>query len=110
MINGPSKTTAQKLMNLSRHNIRMIVGLLIGHCHLRKYLNTIGVYNGTTLCRNCGESEETASHVLIECPALGLKRLQILGHPGQEIGKIHSEPIKTLLNFIKETAIFEGEE
>lgn len=29
--------------------------------------------------------------------------------PGQKIGKIHSEPIKTLLTFIKETAMFKGE-
>jgi hypothetical protein len=31
----------------------------------------------------------------IEYPAVGLKRLQRLGHLGQEIGKILSEPIKT---------------
>jgi hypothetical protein len=49
-------------------------------------------------------------NLLIECPALGLKGLQIFGQPGQKIGKIHSGPIKTLLNFIKETAIFKGEE
>ena len=110
LILGPSKQTAQKLVSLNRRNITKIVGLLTGHCHLRKHLNTIGVYDGPITCRKCGEGEETASHVLFECPTTAFKRFQTLGYPGQEIENIHSDPITSLLNFIKDTTILDMEE
>ncbi|KAL1447730.1 hypothetical protein WDU94_015574 [Cyamophila willieti] len=111
LILEPSKQTAQKLVNLNRRNIsKIVVGLLTGHCHLRKHLNTIGVHDGPITCRRCGEGDETASHALFECPAMALKRFQTLGYPGQEIENIHSDPVTSLLNFIKETAILDMEE
>ncbi|KAI5735950.1 hypothetical protein M8J77_024650 [Diaphorina citri] len=107
MIKKPSKRISKETMNLNRGDMRRIVGMLTGHCYLRKHLNTIGVYHGTTRCRRCGEEEESASHIIFDCPALSLLRLSTLGHPGEEIVTIHSNPIKPLLSFARGSGVFE---
>ncbi|KAI5735212.1 hypothetical protein M8J77_015582 [Diaphorina citri] len=107
MIKEPSKRISKETMNLNRGDMRRIVGMLTGHCYLRKHLNTIGVYHGTTRCRRCGEEEESASHIIFDCPALSLLRLSTLGHPGEEIVTIHSNPIKPLLSFARGSGVFE---
>ena len=38
-----------------------------------------GLYNGEITCRLCKQDDETASHILLECPALGRRRIPLSG-------------------------------
>src|SRR5690606_17409996 len=49
---------AEKLLNLNRVDLRMVVGLMTGHCPLRKHLRVIGARNEGAECGLCGLAEE----------------------------------------------------
>ncbi|KAJ8910517.1 hypothetical protein NQ315_012814, partial [Exocentrus adspersus] len=55
---------------LSRTNLRALVGLYTGHCRLRHHMHRIGLAEDAE-CRLCMEDDETAEHVLCTCPAGG---------------------------------------
>ena len=97
----PSRELTQKLLSLKRTEVRRIVGILTGHCHLRHHLHRIGVHKGCRNCRWCELVDETAEHVLLECEALGRHRLRALGPPGKEQENIMANPVETILNFIR---------
>ncbi|KAG8276298.1 hypothetical protein J6590_068585 [Homalodisca vitripennis] len=63
-----NSTERQEQTNSSVHPqdrlLQDISGLIKGHGHLRKHLHR------DPLCRMCGEQEETAKHVLFDCPAI----------------------------------------
>jgi hypothetical protein len=86
----------------------LVVGLLTGHCHLRKHLHRLGIYKEEPVCRKCGMGEETAHHIPLECEALGRIRYSVLGPPALELETIYQEPIKPLLDLIRKAGIFYG--
>jgi hypothetical protein len=83
-----------------------VVGLLTGHCHLRKHLHRLGIYKEELVCRKCGIRKETTHHILFECEALGRIRYSVLGPPEFELETIHQEPIKPRLDLIRKAGIF----
>jgi hypothetical protein len=107
MINKSSNKLTSGLLILSRNKTRLVVGLLTGHCHLRKHLHRLGIYKEEPVCKKCGMGEETAHHILFECKALGRIPYSVLGPPGFELETIHQEPIKPLLDLIRKAGIFE---
>jgi hypothetical protein len=73
------KMSAQ-LIKLSRNNLRMVTGILTGHCNLNKHMFIIGITD-SPLCRACRETDETVTHVLLECNAVAQHRAAHLGTP-----------------------------
>ncbi|KAG8322739.1 hypothetical protein J6590_018125 [Homalodisca vitripennis] len=69
--------SSQQLVNMpfDRHIQRPTPG----HWIFRSHLNRIGIPVQETLSRKCGEADETAKHVILECPALQSKRSRSLG-------------------------------
>ncbi|KAJ8916891.1 hypothetical protein NQ315_013359 [Exocentrus adspersus] len=63
---------------LSRINLRALIGLYTGHCRLRHHMHRIGLTEDAE-CRLCMEDDETAEHVLCTCPAADRTRFSILG-------------------------------
>jgi hypothetical protein len=57
---------------------RVVTGLPTAHNILRKHLYLMGLID-STLCRRCEAKEETSSHVLSGCEALGTLRHTYLG-------------------------------
>jgi hypothetical protein len=106
IINKSSNKLTSDLFILSRNEMRLVVGLLTGHCHLRKHLHRLGIYKEEPVCRKCGIGEETAHHILFECKALRRIRYSVLGPSGFKLETIHQEPIKPLLDLIKKARIF----
>ncbi|KAG5896369.1 hypothetical protein JTB14_005847 [Gonioctena quinquepunctata] len=100
MVGHPNRTLTADLLN--RTKARIIVGLLTGHCGLRKHLNTMGVRRETVECRLCDEEEETASHIIFDCDALSRRRQN-----SPETGMNPKNLINRLLNLIKGTNLFE---
>ncbi|KAJ8978715.1 hypothetical protein NQ317_015963 [Molorchus minor] len=67
---GYGRSMKKKGNSMNRRDIRMVTGLLTGHCHLSRHLQLIGIAEDPE-CRWCLEDEETSSHILTECPAMG---------------------------------------
>lgn len=62
----------------NRNVIRKAIGLLEGHCPLKRHLTIISVKNDPT-CRGCFYVEETDMHVLSECEGFSAHRFECLG-------------------------------
>ncbi|KAJ8975532.1 hypothetical protein NQ317_003873 [Molorchus minor] len=77
-IEGPSLKLTKCLLGMNRRDIRMVTGLLTGHCHLNRHLQLIGIAEDPE-CRWCLEDEETSSYVLTECPAIARVRERHFG-------------------------------
>lgn len=60
----------------------------------------------TDICRACMSGAENSVHLIEECPAYAIKRLQIFGDHTIEIDKLRFDPRKILL-FIETTSIKE---
>ena len=67
----------KELFKLNRNGIRKVIGLLTGHCLLRRHLTIMGVKNDP-ICRGCYGSEETVVHALCECGAYSAYRYDYL--------------------------------
>jgi hypothetical protein len=104
MNNKSSNKLTSDLLILSRNQMRLVVGLLTGHCHLRKHLHRLGIYKEESVSKKCGMGEETAHHILFECEAL---RYSVLRPSGFELETIHQESIKHLLDLIRKAGIFD---
>ena len=61
------------LQNLSRKQLSHVVQVISGHNRLRYHESKIN-QNVDPLCRLCGEEDETAFHLIGECPVLFNKR------------------------------------
>ncbi|KAG8266748.1 hypothetical protein J6590_065257 [Homalodisca vitripennis] len=47
--------------------------------HLRKHLHRVGILQEDPLCRMCDEQDETAEHLLFDCPSIARERYAIFG-------------------------------
>ncbi|KAK9497993.1 hypothetical protein O3M35_003884 [Rhynocoris fuscipes] len=100
-IKGRSKRFTADLLNQERKIVRMVVGLLTGHCRLNKHMYNMRLADDD-LCRFCLEEEETAVHVLCQCARL---RLRIMGDPYPSPCSFMEEPLSGLKAFINESGL-----
>jgi hypothetical protein len=61
------------LLNLSRNQLKIMTGLLTGHCNLKGHLSKLGHVNSSE-CDRCNQASETASHVPCDHEALATLR------------------------------------
>ncbi|CRK89612.1 CLUMA_CG003297, isoform A [Clunio marinus] len=93
------------LLNLSRNDLRVMMGVLTGHCCLYKHLNSM---QRTQLinCRYCkGMTEETMQHVVASCDAHSRVRLRVFNHTvinAEELAEVEPED---LLLFMRRTGV-----
>jgi hypothetical protein len=73
----PSAKRAQELLSLSTNQMRVITGLLTGHCHLKGHLFKLRLVNSPK-CDRCKWASEMASHMLCHCEALATLRFRHL--------------------------------
>jgi hypothetical protein len=64
LILGPSARRMKDLLKLNRDQLRWVVGILIGHCHLKGHLFKFGL-TGDPICERCLEEDESATHILV---------------------------------------------
>ena len=86
--------------------MRNVIGLLTGHCPLRRHITITGVKNDPT-CRDCHDDEEAAVHILYECEAYSAYRFEHLGRHLLEPWELHDIPVYCLLNFASATGLFQ---
>ena len=98
-IRAPSLKTAKFCLQLTKVNIRKLVGIWTGHCRLNKHLHILGIVSDPT-CRGCLEEDETAEHVLCYCPALSSIRDKVLGDPWPSMADLSGASPAVILELI----------
>jgi hypothetical protein len=63
LIQWPSVRRTKDLLKLNRDQLRWVVGLHIGHCHLKGHLFELGLTNNP-IYERCLEEDESATHIL----------------------------------------------
>jgi hypothetical protein len=106
-IQGPSAERAKELLNLNRNQLRWVVGLLTGHCHLNGHLFKLGLSNSPN-CDRCQRENETATHILCECEALAYLRFRHLGQYFMEPSDYFDVPTYKILHYVRGAGLLKG--
>ncbi len=100
-----NRQRATRLLYLDKNNLRLLTGVLTGHCALNRHLANMGLKQDPT-CGLCLEEEESAMHFLAECVALAGIRQRVLSRPGIPSGMIRGLHVFDIVKYIKETDRF----
>jgi len=65
-------------MTYGKNTVRILTGLLTGHCRLHSHLHQIGIAD-SELCRFCCMKKESSAHIICDCMALSIRRNRLLG-------------------------------
>jgi hypothetical protein len=68
------------LLRLPRFKLGILVGLITGHCPLNKHLHNMGLRDDP-ICIACGMEDESAFHLLCNCPSLISLRVRKFSKP-----------------------------
>ncbi|KAG8264754.1 hypothetical protein J6590_004776 [Homalodisca vitripennis] len=71
------------LLSLSRSVSSQALGLITGHGHLKKHLHRVCILREDLLRRMGDEQQETAEHLLFDCPAIAWERYATFGSLGK---------------------------
>lgn len=85
---------------MSKHDIRIVVGLITGHCKLNSHLAKMRARDDPD-CDLCGNTAETARHILCECPALASIRQRIFAKPIVQESEILKHPLQKVVTFYR---------
>jgi hypothetical protein len=99
-------TLQEKLGNclLSRNKLRIILGLLTGHCHLKGHLFKLGLVNSPK-CDRCKQAPETASQVLCDHEAVATLRFRHLVHHFMKPGDFEDISASKILHFVQDAGL-----
>jgi ribonuclease HI len=100
MLTGPKPSNTHRLLGKGRTAISGLVGILTGHCRLKRHLALLGIEN-SPLCPGCGEEDETSFHFLARCEALGRLRYLIFGTERLEEADLKEIGWTDALDFIR---------
>ncbi|XP_015173372.1 PREDICTED: uncharacterized protein LOC107064813 [Polistes dominula] len=106
MFSGPSEKLGTELINLDRAQLRLVVGLVTGHWHLRKHLTRLGLARDS-VCGRCGEGEDTLLHLITQCVGLADVRNDVLGTTANNFDLVGSGAAR-LLRFARESRLPAG--
>lgn len=87
-----------QLLAMSKNEIRIIIGLLSGHCKLNDHLARMRIRDDPD-CDLCGTQRETAKHILCECSMLAHIRERIYGKPVLQPGEILKQKLQKVVTF-----------
>jgi hypothetical protein len=102
----PSARRTKDLLKLNRGQLRWVVGLLTGHCHLKGHLVKLGLSD--PICERCVEQHESATHILCNCEAVAYLRFRHLGQFFMEPSDYYDAPIYMVLHFIRDVGLITG--
>jgi ribonuclease HI len=94
------------LLNHDRGTLRVLLGILTGHCPLNRHMFRMKIRNSPE-CEQCGEGEEeTVEHFLCSCPSYSLHRLHCFGSQSLFEDQLSTLRIPDILAFIRRTNRF----
>jgi hypothetical protein len=95
------------LLRLNRDQLRWVVALITGHCHLKGHLFKLGLIDNPT-CERCLQEDESATHILCDCEAIAHLRFRHLGLFFMEPSDFYDDPIFKVLHFIRSVGLIKG--
>ena len=98
LMEGPQQDRATKLLKMSRQQISVVTGLLIGHLGLNGHLYKIGK-DIHPLCRRFLSGDETVDHLLCDCESLTMSRSRIFGQSFGELQQHSHVPVDLFRRF-----------
>ena len=101
---GPQQGRATKLLNMSRQQLSVVIGLLTGHLGLNGHLHKIGK-DVNPLCRRCPNDNETVEHLLCECESPTMSRSRIFGKSSGELQQFSHVPVDLFRRFAIEIGL-----
>jgi hypothetical protein len=107
IISGPSAKRTKDLLKLNRDQLRWVVGLLTGHCHLKGHLFKMGLTDDPT-CERFLEEVESATHILFDCEAIANLRFRHLDQFFKEPSDYYEVPINRVLHFIRSLGLIKA--
>jgi hypothetical protein len=107
LIQGPSARRTKDLLRRNRDQLRWVVGILTGHCHLKGHLCKLGLISDP-ICERCQEEDESATHILCDCKAVAQIRFRHLGQVFMEPSDYYDAPIDKALHFIRGVGLIKG--
>ena len=90
------------ILNYERRHLRVLTQLTTGHANLKRHRYIMGMETDA-ICDKCKEEEETAMHLMTECPHYWRERMQHLGAARIEEEDIRKLSTKQILNFAQAT-------
>jgi hypothetical protein len=100
LILRPSARRTKDLWRLNRNQLRWVVGLFTGQCHLKGHLFKLGLTDNPT-CERCLRKDESATHILCDCETIAYLKFRHLGpilwtkwllrHPHKQSPTFHSK-------------------
>ena len=82
---GPQQGRDTKLLNISKQQLSVVIGRLIGYLGLNGHLHKIGK-DISPLCRRCLSGNETVEHLL--CESLTMSQGRIFGQSFGELQQL----------------------
>ena len=106
---SPCKIKSKQLLLSGRENFGRAFRWLLGHNFLRRHNNLVDRENyPQSMCRLCNLEEETSSHVIMNCEALGELRAKVFGK--HLLIELDTWKVKDLLKFLNYPRVARMEE
>jgi hypothetical protein len=100
-------TFQHDLLKLIRDQLRWMVGLLTGKCHLKGHLFKLGLTDDPT-CERCLQEDESPTHILCNFEAIAYLKFRHLGQFFMEPSDFYDAPIIKVLHFIRSVGLIKG--
>jgi hypothetical protein len=95
------------MLKLNRDQLRWVVELFTGYCHLEGHLFKLGLSDDPT-CEQCLKEDETAIRNLCDCEAISYLRFHHLGRFFMEPSDYYDAHISKDLHFIQSVDLIKG--
>ena len=105
LVPGVDHRRARQLLRLPRQKLRLSIGLLTGHCIVRRHLHIMRLAPRAT-CSFCHMADEDVFHFLADCPTWMMQRSRILGGPSLTVEQLRRATIQQLVSFAELTKRF----
>lgn len=102
----PTPLKTDHLINKSKSVLRLVCSAITGHCGLNKHLTKMKILNNP-YCPACSLEEESAIHVIADCPAYSDIRRQIWNKQTMNISDLKSINLNKLVEFLRKTKRFD---
>ena len=106
LLGGLNPDRTQQALKMGRSLLRLVVGVLTGHCPLNRQLNKMGLTADPT-CPRCRTAEESTEHYLTQCPGLFIERGQTLGDSTIRTEIVQELSVRDIALFVKRSRRFE---
>jgi hypothetical protein len=104
---GPYVRRAKGLLKLNRDELRWVVALFTGHCHLKGRFFKRGLTDAP-INERCLEEDESATHILCDCEAIAYLRFRYLGLFFIDPRDYYDAPLNKILHFIRSVGLIKG--